>query len=58
MAKTKREMQDTSDEAKRDLQEVLNEATAAVRKTDFELFLRYSVEHDGWQARLGSGDQR
>ena len=32
----------------------LNELTTAVRKTDFDLFLHYSTENDGWRVRLGN----
>lgn len=33
---------------------VLNETTETVRKTDFDRFLHYSSERDGWQVKLGS----
>ena len=42
--------------SKRELQDVLSELTAEVLQksmADVELLLRYSVEHDGWQAKIG-----
>ena len=33
---------------------VLNEMMGTVRETDFDLFLHYSNQDDGWRVRLGS----
>ena len=42
------------------LDDVLNELTTAVQKTEFGLVLHYSNDHDGWQVALGNaeGDER
>jgi hypothetical protein len=41
----------------RDLQAVLNELTTAVQKTEFDLFLHYSNDQDGWQVALGNAER-